>query len=116
MGILDSLKAWFRAEAAEARDLGRETKGRLETELDRREAELAATPTERLEQLQSEIADGDATFGELQSKIEGRGLRADADAEVSHLDRAARGQGHDDILDLESEEIIPPEPPPADQP
>ncbi|MGI9595556.1 MAG: hypothetical protein ACR2QK_05330 [Acidimicrobiales bacterium] len=113
MGFLDSVKSWFKAEAAEAEDLGRKTKSRLEADLDRREAALNATPEQRLEQIQEQISDGDAGFDDLQAKVEGRQALADADAELADIDKAARNE---DVLDLESEEIIPPEPPPADGP
>lgn len=107
MGFLDSLKSWFKAEAAEAKDLGRVTKGRLEADLDRREAELNLTPEQRLEQLQGKIADGDSVFNELQDKIDGRGALADATADL------AESANDENVLDLESEEVIPPEPPPT---
>lgn len=112
MGFLDSFKSWLRTEAAEAQDLGRETKGRMEADLDRREAELNLTPSERLDQLQDQIADGDSTLDALRDKIEGREALAEASAEVADLGAKAT-DGADDVLDLESEEIIPPEPPPA---
>ena len=86
MGFLDSLKAWFRSESEEAREIGRETKSRLEAELDRREAELGATPAEKLDMIQDRIAQDDP-FDELRDKIEGRGAGADATAEVADLDR-----------------------------
>lgn len=109
MGFLDSFKSWFKTEAAEAGELGRQTKGRLEAELDRRESELNATPAQRLEQLQEQIADGGSDFDELQAKIDGRGALADAAADVAGL-----GVENDpDLLDLDSEEVTPPEPPPA---
>lgn len=112
MGFLDSVKAWFQNEAAEARDLGQETKGRLERELDRREADLARTPEERLEQLQSQIED-DSGFAAIQDRIENRGALADATSDVSDIDNKVRDAAAD-VLDLESEEVIPPEqPPPA---
>ncbi len=97
MGILDSLKAWFRTETAEAKDLLGETKGRLESDLDRREAAAAASPAERIEQLQDEIASGDDGFDALRDKIEGRGLRAEAVEELATTDAAA----DDGIVDAE---------------
>lgn len=109
MGFLDSVKSWFKEEAAEAADLGQETKSRLERDLDRREADLNLTPEERLEQLQDQIADGDDSFAAIQDKIEGRGALADATSEVSEQAKAA-ADAADDVLDLESEEITPPEP------
>lgn len=117
MGFLDSFKSWLRTEAAEAQDLGQQTKGRMEADLDRREAELNLTPEQRLDRLQDQIEDGDA-FDSLRDKIEGREALADASAEVADLggDSANKAMGDvvGDVMDLESEEIVPPEPPPAD--
>lgn len=112
MGFLDSIKSWFTTEAAEAKDLGRTTKARMEADLDRREAELKASPAERMEQLQEQIADGDATFSALQDKIDGREALADATADIADM-ATKDGDGDRDVLDLESEEVIPPEPPPG---
>ncbi len=97
MGFLDSLKAWFRTESEEARDLLDSTKSRMEADLDRREAEAAATPSERMEQLQEQIADGDDAFDAIRDKIEGRGLRAEAAEEVAE----AAGAAEDAIEDAE---------------
>lgn len=107
MGFLDSLKSWFKTEATEAQDLGRATKSRLESDLDRREADLNLTPEQRMEKLQDQIADGDASFGDLQDKIDGRGALADANADLADAEKTAA----EDIMDLESEEIVPPENP-----
>jgi len=93
MGFLDSLKAWFRTESEEARQIGRETKSRLEADLDRREAELSATPAEKLDSIRDRIAEDDATFGELRDEIERRAAGADATAEVADL--AGEGDGPD---------------------
>ena len=109
MGFLDSLKAWLKTEAAEAQDLGQATKGRMEADLDRRERELNLSPEERLDALQDKIDDGDSVFANLQDKIDGREAHAEATADLA--DKPA--DEDDDILDLESTEVIPPEPPPA---
>lgn len=111
MGMLDSLKAWFRTESAEAANLAQGTKGRLEADLDRREADLNLTPEERLEQIQQQI-DDDIGFDQLRDKIEGRHLKADATTEVAEAEAEAR-QSADDVLDLPSEEVDSPEPPPT---
>ncbi|MEM7321924.1 MAG: hypothetical protein AAF531_02465 [Actinomycetota bacterium] len=112
MGFLDSVRSWFRAEAAEARDLGDRTKSRLEADLDRREAELNLTPEERMARIQEEIQD-DTGFAAIQDRIENRVAGADAAADVADVDGAARAAA-EEALDLPSEEVIPPEPPPAD--
>jgi hypothetical protein len=105
MGFLDSIKSWLSSEAAEASDLGRDTKGRLEAELDRREAELTADPLERFEQLQAKMADDDDAFGALKDKIEGREMKAHADAEVAEIaQRAAEAVG--DTHDIDGSDVI----------
>ena len=93
MGFLDSLKTWFRSESADAKDLLGETRDRLASDLDRREAELHATPSERLEQLQEQIADGENSFDALRDKIEGREAKADAVDELSTDAMAPEGTG-----------------------
>ncbi len=108
MGFLDSLKAWLKTEAAEAQDLGQATKSRLEADLDRREADLNLTPEQRLDQLQEKIAEGDSVFEGLQDKIDGREAHAEATADLADKPNQA-----EDVLDLESEEVVPPEPPPT---
>ena len=109
MGFLDSLKAWLKTEAAEAQDLGHATKGRLEADLDRREAELNLTPEQRLDALQDKIDGGDSVFEHLQDKIDGREAHAEATSDLA--DRP--GADDEDVLDLDSTEVIPPETPPA---
>jgi phage shock protein A len=78
MGLLDTLRSWFASESAEARSLAGETRGRLEAELDRREAKLAASPEEKLDIIQGRIAEGETAFDALRDKIEGREARAEA--------------------------------------
>lgn len=108
MGFLDSLKSWLSSEAAEASDLGQQTKGRLETELDRREAELAASPIERMEQLQAQIEGGDDAFDSLRDKIEGRELKAEAVSELAEME--TDHLGHDaqaadiDVVEAQADE------------
>ena len=111
MGFLDSVKAWFRTETAEAKDVGRGLRDRMDADLSRREAELEMTPEERLDQL-TESIEGDTSLDDLRSKIEGREALAEATADVAGIDAEQRAAA-DDVLDLESEEIVPPEPPPA---
>jgi hypothetical protein len=83
MGFLDTLRSWFSREADEARDLGQRTRSRVEADLERREAELSATPGEKLDMIQRRIAEGDAGFDELRDRVEGRIHRADAQAEMT---------------------------------
>ena len=71
----------------------------MEAEMDRREAELQATPEDKLQQIQNEIADD--PFAEIRNKIEGQQAHADA---VDELAQAAQEQ-QTDVVD-EAEEHI----------
>ncbi|MFW2380640.1 MAG: hypothetical protein ACN4GZ_02695 [Acidimicrobiales bacterium] len=81
MGFFDSIKKWFSSEAAEVKESATAAKSRMESEMDRREAELHATPEQKLEQIQSEITDD--PFAELRGKIEGQQAHADAVEELA---------------------------------
>ncbi len=110
MGFLDSLRNWFRAEAAEAKDVLDHTRARMETDLDRREAELAASPSEKLEMLQEEISAGDDGFEALRDKIEGRSAKADAVEEVAeHGAEGDAGDGPADAGDTDESGHGPPD-------
>jgi len=81
VGFFDSIKKWFSSEAAEVKESATAAKSRMESEMDRREAELHATPEQKLEQIQSEITDD--PFAEVRGKIEGQQAHADAVDEVA---------------------------------
>ena len=55
MSILDTVKAWLRSEAHDASDLANDVAERLDSEVARREQQLAETPSEALERIQQEI-------------------------------------------------------------
>jgi len=76
VGFFDSIKKWFSSEAAELKESATEAKSRLEAEMDRREADLRATPEQKLEQIQTEIADD--PFAEVRNKIDSHQAHADA--------------------------------------
>ena len=105
MGFLDSLRSWFRTEAAEAREVLDHTQSRMATDLDRREAALEAGPSERLEMLQEEISANDDGFEALRDRIEGRSAKADAVEEIAEQARdtaeAARDTGETAIDEAE---------------
>ncbi len=81
MGFFNTIKKWFSAEAAEVKESASAAKSRLEAEMDRREADLAATPEQKLERIQSEI-DQDP-FAKIRDKIEGEQAHADAVDELT---------------------------------
>ncbi|MEL6982652.1 MAG: hypothetical protein AAFO29_09545 [Actinomycetota bacterium] len=110
MGFLDSLKTWLRTESADAKDLLGDTKSRMESDLDRREGELAASPAERLEQMQAQIADDDS-FGSLRDKIEGRAAKADAVEELADTPDADEDADIDEAI--EDADVVAETPPPG---
>lgn len=87
MGFLDTIKSWLGAEAAEANDLKNDLEARWNRDLDRKEAELAATPEERMRMIQDQIDDNRATLDELQAKVDGRNAAADATATLDSPER-----------------------------
>lgn len=62
----------------------------LEEEVSRREAELNATPEQRMEMLQDDIDDNDDAFEQIQSKIDQKGAVALAHSELDEQEVQAR--------------------------
>jgi hypothetical protein len=77
MSLWDTVRKWFTSEAESARDLAHDLETEWSADLDRKEAELAATPEERIEQLQDQIADNSSAFDDLKARIEPDGLDVD---------------------------------------
>ncbi len=69
MGFLDTVRSWFSSEVSEAKESVENARSRLETEMDRRERELDASPLERMEQIQHEISDD--PMASIRDRIEG---------------------------------------------
>jgi chromosome segregation ATPase len=103
------VRSWFQRERAEAADALDGTRQRLEADLDRREAELQATPSERMQQLQDEIASGDDAFEGLRDQIEHRMERANATTELAEAE--AEADGTTDEPEPTDAEIVPPSEP-----
>ena len=86
MGFLDSLERWFRGEADEVRESMDDAAAALNADLDRREAELKATPEEKMGRLLDEIEQSDQQLdevtAEIRSKSETAREVADAAAET----------------------------------
>ena len=76
MGFFDSLKNWFSSEVAEVKESASSAQSRLESEMDRREADLNASPEDKLDQIQSEISDD--PFDAVRDKIDGQQAHAEA--------------------------------------
>ncbi|NNF55635.1 MAG: hypothetical protein HKN03_14465 [Acidimicrobiales bacterium] len=85
MGFFDSVRSWFANEAAEVKESATSFKASLESEMDKREADLQATPEQRLETIQNEISDD--PFAEVRNRIEGKQAQAEARDEVAASER-----------------------------
>lgn len=107
MGFLDSVKAWLKEESAEAADLGRSTSGKMSRELDRREAVQNASPSERMSQLQEDIANNDSSFEALQDKIEGKAALADAKADLADAESVDTQSVDDQHVDTQPADAQP---------
>ena len=79
MSFWDTFRRWFRSEAESAKDLAGDLEADWSGALDRKEAELGATPSERIEQLQDRIADNDSTLDEIKARVEAAGIDLDRD-------------------------------------
>jgi gas vesicle protein len=82
MSLWESLRSWFRSEADSGRELADDLKADWSADLDRKEAELAASPKERIDQLQDQISDNSSAFDEIKTKIES----ADPDSGIEFTD------------------------------
>lgn len=85
MGILDSISGWFKKEATEVKSSVDNLEQRLDTDLSRKEREMAASPESRLEMIQEEIDDTDS-FSAIQDKIDATQGKALADADLAEAD------------------------------
>ncbi len=76
MGTLDAalrtLKGWLGREASEAKQWSEATANDLHANLDRREAELKASPEERMKMIQNQVSANDDAFAQIQADIEAR--------------------------------------------
>ncbi|MDH3300273.1 MAG: hypothetical protein OES24_07175 [Acidimicrobiia bacterium] len=79
MSTWDRIKRWFRSEAADARKWSEDLQRDLSADLDRKEAHLQASPAERLENLQEQIAGNTDAFVEIKGKIAAADTEAGTD-------------------------------------
>ncbi|MDH4075562.1 MAG: hypothetical protein OEY41_01390 [Acidimicrobiia bacterium] len=82
MGVWDTVRSWFKSEAAELAEAKEDLEARLDHDLTRRERQLDETPAETMERLQREAADGDTSFSAISDKIDAAAARAAAAAKA----------------------------------
>ena len=81
MGLLSGITSCFKQEATDAKAAVDQLEQRLDVDLGRKERELAASPSERLDMLQDEI-DQSSGLDAVREKIERSAAHADASAEL----------------------------------
>lgn len=82
MGFLDKVKSFLGKEGADIGEALNKTKDRLNTDLDKRERDLNASPEEKLDAMTAELEDNDP-LAEVRNKIDGQSANADANAELA---------------------------------
>ncbi len=79
MSTWERIKSWFRSESEAARDWSADLQGDLSADLDRKEADLRATPAEKLENLQEQIAGNTDAIDEIKDRIAAAGTDPETD-------------------------------------
>jgi|GEM_PF-3534263 len=79
---MDKLLAVFKSEANDVKEGLDGLKGKLDDELTKREQEMAATPAERMDLIQSDIDANKSRLDEIQDGIAGDQANANANAEL----------------------------------
>lgn len=78
MSVWDSIKAILRREAVDVREGVTNLRDKLDAELTRREQELEATPSERMDMIQDRIDAADDRLAELETELGDAADQADA--------------------------------------
>lgn len=78
MSVWDSIKAILRREAVDVREGVTNLRDKLDAELTRRERELEATPSERMDMIQDRIDAADDRLAELETELGDAADQADA--------------------------------------
>ena len=78
---MDSVKKWFKTEAAEVKASVSDVGQKLDADIAKREREMNMSPQEKIDAIQGEISDD--PFAAARDKIEGAESRALADEELA---------------------------------
>lgn len=96
MSWTDRLLSIFKSEAKDVKSGLDSLKGKLDAELTERENRMAATPTEKMDMLQGDIAGNEDRFDQLADEVRAKHGVANAEAEVA---ATARGETLAERLD-----------------
>ena len=86
MALWDSVKSFFQREAADVVEGLEGLRDKLDGELTRREAELEATPAERLDMIRDDIESSGSPFDDIEAKLDDRLSQGQGVEEVAALD------------------------------
>ena len=97
MSLWDSVKSFFQREAADVVEGLEGLKDKLDVELTRREAQLEATPAERLDMIRDDIESSGSPLDDIEAKLDDRLSQGQGVEEVAALDDAPDvGDGQDE--------------------
>lgn len=103
MALWDSVRAFFKREATDVREGFGNLRDKLDAELTRRETELEATPSERLDMIREDIESDGSVFDEIEDKIDARLSGGESLEELRrHLDGVEDQSVEDDAGDVDS--------------
>lgn len=86
MSTWERIKSWFRSESEAAREWSADLQRDLSADLDRKEADLRATPAEKLENLQEQISGNTDAIDEIRGKIAAAGVDPESEEASSEDD------------------------------
>lgn len=99
MSFWDTVRGWFKSEVESAKELAGDLETDWSADLDRKEAELNATPEQRMEQLQDQIAANDSAFDDIRAKIDSTEMSAEIRADLDGPDELLSDAAEEDFIE-----------------
>jgi hypothetical protein len=82
MTLWDTLKSFFAREASDVKEGLDGLRDKLDAELTKREREMEASPSERIEMLEGEMGETESVLDRIEAEIDGRESSAEAAEEI----------------------------------
>lgn len=80
MSLWENIKSWFRSESTAAREWSSDLQRDLSADLDRKEADLQASPAEKIENLQGQISGNTDIFDDIKGRVAAAGIDPEANS------------------------------------
>lgn len=96
MSLWDDVKTFFRREAADVKEGLDDLRDKLDAELTKREEELAASPSERLDMIKEDIESSGDIFGDIEDKIDQRMSDTEGRSEMLEMEQDDEDEGDSD--------------------